>query len=73
MTPAVALSLSVAGPLPLGRDAKVIACPGLSPCVSHMLERVGEDPRPLSGAHVFILQQAGVTKRQVIAAWLSGI
>ena len=44
-----------------------------SSCVSHMLERVGEDPRPLSGAHVFILQQAGVTKRQVIAAWLSGI
>ena len=38
-----------------------------------MLERVGEDPRPLSGAHVLILQQVGVTKRQVIAAWLSGI
>lgn len=37
-----------------------------------MLERVGEDPRPLSGAHVLILQQVGVTKRQVIAAWLSG-
>ncbi|RMX52616.1 hypothetical protein pdam_00016855 [Pocillopora damicornis] len=35
-------------------------------------ERVGEDPRPLSGAHVFTLQQVGVTKRQVIAAWLSG-
>ena len=44
-----------------------------SPCVSHMLERVGEDPRPLSGAHVLILQQVGVTKCQVIAAWLSGI
>ena len=44
-----------------------------SSCVSHMLERVGEDPRPLSGAHVLILQQVGVTKRQVIAAWLSGI
>lgn len=43
-----------------------------SPCVSQMLERVGEDPRPLSGAHVLILQQVGVTKRQVIAAWLSG-
>ncbi|CAH3107308.1 unnamed protein product, partial [Pocillopora meandrina] len=25
-----------------------------SPCVSQMLERVGEDPRPLSGAHVLI-------------------
>ena len=44
-----------------------------SSCVSHMLERVGEDPCPLSGAHVIILQQVGVTKRQVIAAWLSGI
>lgn len=43
-----------------------------SPCVSQMLERVGEDPRPLSGAHVLILQQVGVTRRQVIAAWLSG-
>ena len=31
-----------------------------SPSLSHMLERVGEDPRPLSGAHVLILQQVGV-------------
>lgn len=34
-----------------------------SPCVSQMFECVGEDPRPLSGAHVLILQQVGVTKR----------
>lgn len=33
------------------------------PCVSQMFERVGEDPCPLSGAHVLILQQVGVTKR----------
>ena len=44
-----------------------------SPCASHMVERVREDPRPLIGAHVLILQQVGVTKRQVIATWLSGI
>ena len=34
-----------------------------SPCVLQMFERVGEDPCPLSGAHVLILQQVGVTKR----------
>ena len=44
-----------------------------SPCVSHILKRVGKDPRPPSGAHVLILTQVGVTKDQVSAAWLSGI
>ena len=41
--------------------------------MSQMLVNVGKDPHPLSGAHVMILLQVGVTKCQVIAAWLSGI
>ena len=45
-----------------------------SPFVPQILQHVGEDTSdPLTGTHLLVLQKVGLTKRQVVAVWLSGI
>ena len=45
-----------------------------SPFVPQILMHVGEDTSdPLTGTHLLVLQKVGLTKRQVVAVWLSGI
>lgn len=44
-----------------------------SPCVQQILQHVGEDTaQSLTGTHILVLQKVGLTKRQIVAAWLSG-
>ena len=45
-----------------------------SPCVPQILQHVSEDTtQALNGEHLLVLQKVGLTKRQIVAVWLSGI
>ena len=52
----------------------VLVAHNRSPCVQQILQHVGEDKaQSLTGVHVLVLQKVGLTKCQIVAAWLSGI
>ncbi|XP_074608245.1 uncharacterized protein LOC141860906 [Acropora palmata] len=38
----------------------------------HACKRVGEGPHPMRGPQLLILQKLGLSKRQIVGAWLSG-
>ena len=52
----------------------VLVAHNRSPSVQQILQHLGEDTaHSLTGTHLLVLQKVGLTKRQIIAVWLSGI
>ncbi|XP_068752564.1 uncharacterized protein [Montipora capricornis] len=43
-----------------------------TPSMLEILDEVGEDPHPMRGPQVLILQKLGLSKRQIVGMWLSG-